>query len=105
MIAGLAVKVWSAPVSSVRPRVVRVLEALGYVLMGKASRPPLAFRKADRGIVVRFHPSLLGDAVTVTAKFDSPVSPTTPTKIVRALADEFPLGKVSMTEAARTRTR
>jgi len=99
-IRGLAVKVWSDSVSSVRDRVVVALKALGYVLEGVETRPPLVFRKGDRAVVVRFHPSLLGDAVTVAVKFVPSVSETTPTKIASALAEEFPLGKVSMTQAS-----
>jgi len=86
----------------VRARVVVALRALGYGLKGIEARPPLVFRKGDRAIAVRFLPSLLGHAVSVAVKFAPPVSGTTPSKIAKALADEFPLGKVSMTEAPRT---
>lgn len=104
-IRGLTVKVWSDSVPPVRARVVVALEALGYGLKGTEARPPLVFRKGDRAIVVRFHPSLLGEAVSVALRFAPPVSITTPTKIAGALADEFPLGKVSMTEAPRASAR
>jgi len=97
----MAVRVWSDSVPSVRARVVVVLEALGYALEGVAARPPLEFRKGHRTIVVRFHPSLLKEAVTVAVKFAPPAPSNTATKIVGALADEFPLGKVTMTEAPR----
>jgi len=100
-IRGLAVKVWSNSVPSVRARVGVALKALGYILEGMETRPPLVFRKGDRVVMVRFHPSLLGDAVSVAVKFVPPVSETTPTKIASALADDFPLGKVSATEAPR----
>ena len=100
-IRGLSLKVRSDSVPSVRAQVVVALKALGYTLKGTESRPPLVFRKGDRAVEVRFHPSLLREAVSVAVKFAPPVSEMTPTRIAKALADEFPLGKVSMTEAPR----
>jgi len=101
-IRGLTVKVWSDSVPSVRARVVVALEALGYVLEGAEARPPLVFRKGDRVIVVRFLPSLLGNALSVAMKFTPPVLGGTRTKIARALAAEFPLSKVVVTEAVHS---
>jgi hypothetical protein len=57
------------------------------------------FSKGERTIMVRFHPALLRESLTVAVKFAPHAPPSTATKIVDALAKEFPLGKVSMTEA------
>ena len=100
-IEGMAVQVWSDSVPPVRARSVVVLEALGYGLEGLAAKPPLRFRKGHRTIVVRFHPSILKEAVTVAVRFAPPVTAHTATKIADGFADEFPLRKVSMTDAPR----
>lgn len=91
-------RVWSDSLPAVRDRVVAAIESLGYAAEGAAAMPPLMFSKGERTIVVRFHPALLRESLTVAVKFAPHAPPSTATKIVDALTEEFPLGKVSMTE-------
>ena len=92
-------RVWSDSLPAVRDRVVAAIESLGYAAEGASATPPLVFSKGARTIVVRFHPALLRESLTVAVKFAPHAPPSTATKIVGALAEEFSLGKVSMTEA------
>lgn len=96
-IRGITVRVLADAVPPVRARIVEAFGTLGYT--AESTTPPLRYAKGGRTIVARFLPALLKDSVTVTMKFAPPAHHGTAERILRWLEEEFPLGKVTLTEA------